>query len=434
MNKQEITINVKDYIVYSLKNTKIFIVFLICFVLFFGSFGIVKKTKELGTKDTRQKQYEDDIEEYRFKENFLKDVVSIEKKLYDDAVEYKNNSYKLNMDYENVVFSTIKFHVKKENSIKNKNDNKNKLYVDGQGALFLLETLKDSSLQYVDWDSLSNKLKVNKVQIRECIETYIDTDEYTMTLLVKWSDQSGAKYIANEILKSFKDNYDKINNTLEYDIVTDKVNTYSTIDMAILDEKVNAENEIASYEKKYEEDLEELDKLEFPKEILTTKEMIKEYLKAFLKYGFLGGILGVMLLIWIQFERFTRKGVIYSVQEYERISGHTLLADWCQDDKENELTRLIIAISAKITEGEKVILLCDMEQEKCEDLFEQLQKKSNIDFVFGSSSDSDTLKKLKEIKYVVPVYLFRQTMLGDILEQEKILEFLGKTVLGCVVV
>lgn len=438
MNNHEITINLKDFLKYCFKKIKYIIVIAIIFAILGETFGYIKASKKKDNYENDLLKYEESYKKYEEKHEYLMNLCSVERKVYDDALAYYETSYRMNLDVSKVVFSVIEFDIKLiEEPVEEENqEEKKEQLVDKHSTMLLLGTLEDNVLRYVNWDKLEKKLGVDRKEIIQVIELYPKLEEYTLSMLIKWEDETGAQAITDEVLAAFDANIEKISTVPGYKIDRMSSGVGAVEDSGLINEKDYVNNVLEEYQSTLEETETALENCVEP--VKPTNEMYSKmnYIKAGLKYMVLAGMLGAFVGVCLLYEYFARKGIIYSVSEYERISGHMLLSDFRSFSDEVALERMNLNLSAVLKDEKKIMLVSEKSLDRTEYIKDNINKKNKATVTIGVNplEDNKVINELKDIDAVVFVYCEKKTSVQTIMKYNKLLEVLDKKVIGCIVV
>lgn len=441
MDNCEITINFKDFLKYCFKKIKYIIVIAIIFAILGEAFGYIKASKKKDNYENDLLKYEESYKKYEEKHEYLMNLCSVERKVYDDALAYYETSYRMNLDVNKVVFSVIEFDIKlieepvEEENEENQEEKKEQL-VDKHSTMLLFGTLKDNVLRFVNWDKLEKKLGVDRKEIIQVIELYPKLEEYTLSMLIKWENEAGAQAITDEVLAAFDANIEKISTVPGYKIDRMSSGVGAVEDSGLINEKDYMNSVLEEYKSTLEETEAALENCVEP--VKPSNEMYskKNYIKAGLKYMVLSGMLGVLVGVYLLYEYFARKGIVYSVSEYERISGHMLLSDFRSFSDEVALERMNLNLSAVLKDEKKIMLVSEKSLDRTEYIKDNINKKNKATVTIGVNplADNKVINELKDIDAVVFVYCEKKTSVQTIMKYNKLLEVLDKKVIGCIVV
>ena len=428
MNESGTKINIKDFFKYAYTKWKMVLFITVFITVVFAIFGFVKTKNKLGDYATAIVNYEEILQNYNAKISNLEKASSLEKNLYDKVLEYSENSYMMNLDEKNIV-SCNKVYVL--NCDVNEKDNvSNK-----QSAYLVLRLLNDDFRRYIEWDKLESNLGISRYMIDQLINIKTNYSEFSITINVKWKDKEGAELIMNSIISAFTNNKDKMSELNGYSVSELDVEFVEGEDQEIVNSQYSVSNLVDNYTDNYESDTEKLEKSIEPSAPRIEDYSIFGIFKSSIKYILVGIIFGIMIGLLCVFEYFSKKGIIYSVEEYEKLSGNVLLAD-CSDSNmmDNASRRLNKFISNR--GKEKIMFVYDDNNDNCDNL-NQLVKTINSKEVYvggNLSVDMTALKLLKEVDSVVMVYTNKKTSLKDVVKYNDFMKQIDKKILGCIVV
>ena len=428
MNESGTKINIKDFFKYAYTKWKMVLFITVFITVVFAIFGFVKTKNKLGDYATAIVNYEEILQNYNAKISNLEKASSLEKNLYDKVLEYSENSYMMNLDENNIVSCNkvyvLNCHVNEKDNVSNQ-----------QSAYLVLRLLNDDFRRYIEWDKLESNLGISRYMINQLINIKTNYSEFSITINVKWRDKEGAELIMNSIISAFTNNKDKMSELNGYSVSELDVEFVEGEDQEIVNSQYSVSNLVDNYTDNYESDTEKLEKSIEPSAPRIEDYSIFGVFKSSIKYILVGIIFGIMIGLLCVFEYFSKKGIIYSVEEYEKLSGNVLLAD-CSDSNmmDNASRRLNKFISNR--GKEKIMFVYDDNNDNCDNL-NQLVKTINSKEVYvggNLSVDMTALKLLKEVDSVVMVYTNKKTSLKDVVKYNDFMKQIDKKILGCIVV
>lgn len=456
MNEQkEIQIKFKDYVLYSLKRWRSIVAVALVFALVAAGLVVFKC---INSWDENLSKYDEALEKYnKEKDDYETNIVAftlaidIFKRDFENAEKYFANSVLINLDASNLLTVSTELMLVKtgEETMENVDTNT------------VLKAYYSFLYDYADWDAIGELINTEAEYAKELVEAEIDFDGGEISLKVFYPDDGYSYAIADKLiteanssmkLYDFFNGYEMkiINQSLSYE--------YSEELVEYLSDRKEAFDKAKTDYETGQENLERFISEEEPKAPEMSKNLSRTHIALVaIIVCFAGFVIGAFLMFIIYYNRFVKKGIIFSAGEFTRITDVSELAvfpieksgkkrwfgfvdkiiDSKRDDNKNNESFAYerIKIHFDNLKNADNILVIGGYNEKCNSIINKLQKENeNKKFsLYEDFSSNEALKKLYECDVVVFIVEREKTMLAEVLRNKKAVEDSEKKLIGNIV-
>lgn len=452
-NTYEQEIDLKDMIFYALHKWRLVIAIAIVLAVLLGGYklgkGIIEKQNETQIAEI-QKQYDTDLKDYEQKKAGYER--SIENLMANIAFEqnYQQNSVLQKLDPYNKWVATADVFIKMDEQV---SENVALIVDPADSVLRAYESGADKGNNLIE---LSREKGIELNYLKELINVEADYGSNMITITTSGEDQDSAKEILNSVLTNIKDSYSDIQEHLgaySYVIINQSVNKVADIELA--ENQKNRISNLDSIQKSLDDTQAKLNKLKEP--VKPSSLSLKGILKTSVKYGILGGILGVLIIGFYYCVIFVMSGKVNSSEELKnRFAIKILGAFACQREKkalygidnwldklegkefisEDKVYQRIISNISNYTSKEQTVLITGtvnnvvlMEfKEKLKELLPELYIEAGWDM----NKNPETLTKIPKADGIILVEKCGISKYNEIKKELESIYSLDKTIIGCI--
>lgn len=455
-NIYEQEIDLKDLIFAVLRKWRLVVLFAFIFTVLLGGYKCVKELMNQNDEEyvaelkdkykTDQTKYEQSIKAYE------RDIESFNASLTNQE-EYKEKSILLKVDPYNKGTASVDVFVKMLEA------------PEGTGITVTPVDFADSVVKaYASaiqqggfLEDISREMGVDLIYIKELVTVTTDYDSNMLNVSVTYTDKEGAGKILDVILKNLETMYPEIQEHLgqhSLSIMNQDIGVIT--DQTLAEYQKQKVEDLAATNKNLEDTEKALKDMEEPAKpvVLSRMSIVKEGVK----YGILGGFVGVLLVAFCVCIAFIMNGKVNTDEELKSRFGLKYLGSFAQTRVKKAfsgvdlwLDRLegrdivsdesvVDIISANIigmlNKGESVFLTGLVEETRLEDLADKIQQRlSELKIGFGTNilRSAVSLQNLQKFDTVILVESRRQTKIRDIEKEIEIVRNMKKEFLGYIV-
>ncbi|MBQ9200161.1 MAG: hypothetical protein IJ141_08290 [Lachnospiraceae bacterium] len=447
----EIQINFKDYLIYTLRRWRSIIVVSILLAACVGGLvlikGIIGHDKQVKEYNEQMEQYEEDYANY---ENtwlaFSFEVDNLKKKA-DIEAAYMQDSILIKLDPYNVLTTKVTLMLSEKNS----NDN-----TEGTSSRknSLLRAYYNSLYEYADWDKVAGLINTKSEYAKELVNIEIDYEGSVINIKVIYPDEGYAYAIIDMLLDDAKKNLSEIDGYKDFDLVTINQSSEYIRDDSLANYINNKIKAYTDSQNAYIKGVSDTEALVEPSKPDSSRLSRKRLLVKTIIIAFVILIFGIVLMFIIYYYGFTRKGIVYSADEFRRITGvynlgvfdrrkgRKSLIDRAIDKKDKDMANTDsetvyerINLYLENNKDIKNIFLLGINCKSLEQIKDMLTE-DNKDKSFNAYDDlkdNEALKALFETDGVILVVERERTMLAELLSDKAFIENNGKKIIGNIV-
>ncbi len=453
--KDEIQINFRDYILYTLKRWRSIIAVALVFALIAAGLVVFKSLnswdENLSKYDAELVTYNEEKEAYDTNIVAFTLAIDIFKRDFENAENYFANSILINLDASNLLTVNTELMLVKNGEEMTENVDTNTV----------LKAYYSFLYDYADWDAIGELINTEPEYAKELVEAEIDFDGGEISLKVFYPDDGYSYAIADKLIteaNSSMELYDFFNG-YEMKIINQSLSyEYSEELVEYLSDRKEAFDKAKTDYETGQENLERFISEEEPKAPEMSKNLSRTHITLVaIVVGFVGFAIGAFLMFIIYYNRFVKKGIIFSAGEFTRITDVSELAvfpiekngkkrwfgfvdkiiDSKRDDNKNTESFAYerIKIHFDNLKNADNILVIGGYNEKCNSIINNLQKENeNKKFsLYEDFSSNEALKKLYECDGVIFIVEREKTMLAEVLRNKKAVEDSEKKLIGNIV-
>ncbi len=453
---EEIQINFRDYMLYSLKRWRsILVIALLCAL---AAAGIVV-AKSAISWDENLKKYDEEVEKYNeeheiYEDNLVAFSLALDnfKRNYEDAEEYSDNSILIGLDANYYMAVNTDLMLLKKETEEDSSDT-----IDQNNVL---KAYYNCLYEYADWDAVGELIHVKSEYAKELVDAQIDYDGGTISLKVIYPDEGYSYAISEMLINGANTKMNEYGYFGGYDMVLINQSSgyeYSKELMDFINEKKSAFEKAKTDYESGQENLERYVSEEEPKQPTMDKSLSRKHIAVVaIIVGIIGFVVGAFLMFVFYYNRFVKKGIIYSANEFNRITGINSLGVFPKAGEKKRLFGFIDrAISNKskdtsYTEDfayERIkihldnlkdvenIIIVGKNNDKCNGIFEKLgkdiaDKKFNM---YEDFSSNEALKDFYDCDGVIFIVEREKTMLSEMISNQRFVENNKKNIIGNIV-
>lgn len=449
----EIQINFRDYWFYTIRKWRGMLLFGLIFAAVLGGFIICKHylyDNKNNNYAEKMAQYNAELLSYQQIYNAYEAEFNKSNDELNAQLDYMGNSILLRLNPQYALETSVDIVIMLDDGQTDSNYDK----VDS-----ILKVYADGIMYKTDWEKVGKLVGLEEKYIKELVIVDIDYDSNVITVSVLYPDEEYGELILDDILaqaNSRKNEYDLYGNYSIKEL--NKTSVYNKNE--IVDETINASNSLYLELQNHYNDVETfINSMEMPVNPANDILSRAAFLKRIIIFAIIGFIIGVLIYFIAQYYRFVRKGIIYSGDEFGRITGLYILGifpkntntrifkavdklidkkdgTYSEQDENTVLERININFNSLKEDAKDVIVLGNVSEEELSKIVEGISKKyKDIHFSSGSNikENVDSLRRLTEADSVILVVKRENTMLSELLDEQNTLRTLDKHVIGCVV-
>lgn len=449
-------IDLKDLLFFVLYKWRLVIVAAIVIAVLLGGYKFIRNLSNFRNQDyikELEEQYEKDIESYeQSKAGFEWDIENLTANI-DYELTYQENSVLFQVDPNNKQIASADIFVAMYPLLQNSDSNT--LLADPADTVVKAYNSVVTSGKFLIPFSEENNIDIS--YLKELVQSELDYEGNMLTVTVTHKDENTAKELLDLTLKSLKSVEPEVQRQLgQHSIVVMNENASKVVDPELARSQKERMNNLTLMRKSLieaEKSLAGITEPVFPDSISS-----KGILKSGIKYGILGGFLGVILSGFLICVFFLMNGMVYSADELKNRFGLKVLGVFSKVNKkrtfsaidewlgrlegketvtDNEVYERIAAnIGNFIQKNTKILLTGTIEDSVLRELQSKLQEKlPDISFTVGLDINKDTvtLKRLPEYDSIIVVEARGKSKYSRITKEIEALYDMKKSIMGCIV-
>lgn len=450
-------IDLKDLLFFILHKWRMVLGIAIIMAILVGGFkfgkGLLEHRDEEYVAEV-QEQYENDIDDYEQTMSGLeRDIENLTANIeYEEA--YQENSVLLQIDPYNkwVASADIFIQIDKpqqENSVM-------VLSVDPADSVVKAYTSAVSNGKFLV--PLSKEKKIDMNYLKELVQVGSDYNGNMLTVTVTYKDKKGAEEILNLILESLNSMRTDVDSELgAHSVIIMNKNIGTITDTGLANAQKDRANNLTNLHKSLEDAQKSLEDLEEPEKPDSLSK--RGIITSGIKYGILGGVLGVFMSGFIICVVFLMSNKVYSADELKNRFGLKVLGvfnqekikrafasidNWldCLEGKEEVqeeavYERIVTNIQNFVGKDSRLLLTGTVEDSVLNNLKSKLQEHLSdeilIDIGSNLNKDTTTLKMLPEYDGVIIAEARGVSKYSQITKEIEMIYDVKKSVIGCII-
>lgn len=451
-------IDLKDLMFAVLRKWRPIVLLAIVFALLLGGFKIFKGLNQLKDEEyvkQNQEEYKASLDQYNAtKKRLEKELANIEENI-ESQQKYKDESILLNINPYDEYMESATFYISTDYEIM-----PGMLYQNPNTATSILKGYM-SIVQNGDmYNYVISRLK-NKIGIRylkELIKVEPDYANNMFDIIVIADTEKRAADVMRYIKGSIEMSHEKLTAAIgEHNINIVDESSLVTVDLDLEKKQKDFTSTMDSLDTSLKDKTKELEELEEPANTLLSKRSI---LKSSIKYAFLGGVLGVFMVVFFICVVFLMSDKLVNEKELKRRYGIMVLGVFRRQEKkrlfsfvdrlvdrmegtaERELAdaqtfEVAAANAGNYIEDSRNVLLvgtvADQAIKMVQDGLAPLLNGVTLSVGGNLGRDAQAIKKAASCDAVIVVEKRNKSGFGEIEQELDVIRSLGKKVIGCIV-
>lgn len=449
-DNNEISINFKDYISYTLHRWRWMFVWAVLLGLLFGGLFYIYKlqhwNKENEDYAAALEEYEEQYASYQQQVTAWQTEIDYQTMKQEAALGYIQRSVYYGLDCDNTLITMGDICIKPVND----NYDSDKL----KSVTFLY----GDKINYgINWNELGAIVNLGEKEIRELVKVEVDTNANVIRLRVLYPDSDSARLIIDKIYELAENEKDELEQIELFEASVYNVNSYYDRMLTIDDNRNAANNRYNNLSAKIEEEQKELDSIKQPKapELVSKRKLIPMTVLLCV----VGAIIGIILVFVVCYNRFVKKGIVYSAGEFNRISGINNLGvfkkntqypifsfvdklidkrsdDYLAEEDDVVNKKIILNIKNRIKDESNILIIGNINEATIKELAEHISKKID-DIKFETSTDLsdsfDNVEKIIASDKVIVALKREKTTLPDLIKITRIVDNYDKEIIGSII-
>ena len=450
-------IDLKDLMFAVLRKWRPIVLLAIVFALLLGGFKIFKGLNQLKDEEyvkQNQEEYEASLDQYNAtKKRLEKELANIEENI-ESQQKYKDESILLNINPYDEYMESATFYISTDYEIM-----PGMLYQNPNTATSILKGYM-SIVQNGDmYNYVISRLK-NKIGIRYLKELLKGEPDYAnnmFDIIVIADTEKRAADVMRYIKGSIEMSHEKLTAAIgEHNINIVDESSLVTVDLDLEKKQKDFTSTMDSLDTSLKDKTKELEELEEPANTLLSKRSI---LKSSIKYAFLGGVLGVFMVVFFICVVFLMSDKLVNEKELKRRYGIMVLGVFRRQEKKRLFSfvdRLVdrmegtaeqladaqtfevaAANAGNYIEDSRNVLLvgtvADQAIKMVQDGLAPLLNGVTLSVGGNLGRDAQAIKKAASCDAVIVVEKRNKSGFGEIEQELDVIRSLGKKVIGCIV-
>lgn len=449
-------IDLKDLLFFILHKWRPIIVVSVILAVLLGGYKLGKGMQEQQDVDhiaeVREK-YDQAVKEYEQSQtSYQRDIESLTAKI-EYGEKYQENSILLQIDPYNKWVAAADIFVKMENAPAQEGLSILPLDpADGVVKAYASAVGNGSFLT-----SLAEEKKTDLSYLKELISVAPDYDGNMLTVSVSAPDEQGAKEILALIVKTLKSMYGEVQRELgPHSIVIMNENVGTVTDPELANVQNEKANNLTNLHKALDESQKALEDLKEPERPDTLSK--RGIVKSGIKYGILGGVLGVFASAFFACIVFVMNNTVYSDEELKNRFGLRILGVFPQPEKKRRFSgvdawldrlegkekpdaeqvyeRIAASVHNLIQSEHKILLTGTIEEERLKELKEVLKAKLpelELTAEGDMNKNPSVLRSLPEFDGIILVEARGASKYSGIEKEIESIRDAQKRMIGCIV-
>lgn len=450
-------IDLKDLMFAVLRKWRPIVLLAIVFALLLGGFKIFKGLNQLKDEEyvkQNQEEYEASLDQYNAtKKRLEKELANIEENI-ESQQKYKDESILLNINPYDEYMESATFYISTDYEIM-----PGMLYQNPNTATSILKGYM-SIVQNGDmYNYVISRLK-NKIGIRylkELVKVEPDYANNMFDIIVIADTEKRAADVMRYIKGSIEMSHEKLTAAIgEHNINIVDESSLVTVDLDLEKKQKDFTSTMDSLDTSLKDKTKELEELEEPANTLLSK---RSSLKSSIKYAFLGGVLGVFMVVFFICVVFLMSDKLVNEKELKRRYGIMVLGVFRRQEKKRLFSfvdRLVdrmegtaeqladaqtfevaAANAGNYIEDSRNVLLvgtvADQAIKMVQDGLAPLLNGVTLSVGGNLGRDAQAIKKAASCDAVIVVEKRNKSGFGEIEQELDVIRSLGKKVIGCIV-
>lgn len=446
----EISINFKDYILFTLHRWR----WMICMAIIFGAaFGGGYLAYKLSNWDKIGEEYnaaldayEEDYAEYQRQITAWQAEINYQTMKKDNSEEYVRESILYRIDGDNALVTVGDIYIKPVNEEYDAEKIKSV-------TCLYSEKIKNS----IDWAAVGETVNLTDKNVRELVTVEVDIEANVIMLKVLYPNAGSSEMIINKICELAKNESAELEQIEPFEAYLYNVSSYYDRLPEIDENRNYANNKYNDLHTKVEAANTSLESIEEPNKPDPISK--KDFIPMTLLLAIGGIIVGVLLVFVACYRKFVHKGIIYSAGEFERISGINSLGvysknskyhfpafidkhidkksnDYITEDDEVINKKIILNLKNKIKDEKNVLVLGNVNDDNLSNITKILSKEfDDVSFDYSTDIDDsiDNIKKIMESDAVILAMAREKTGLPELMKVKKLVDNYDKDIMGDII-
>lgn len=448
--RSEISINFKDYIQYTLHRWRWMVLSMVLLGVIFGGLYLINKLSNwdntVADYNSSMAEYDEEYKDYSQQVAAWQAEIDYEKNKKESISKYVQESIFYGLDSDNALITT------------------GDIFIQPVGSDYDINKIKSVTALYgdlikysINWSEIGEIVNLSEKNVRELVSIDVDSDANVISLRVFYPDEGSSEIIINKIYELAENESGKLGQIESFK--TSLYNISSFYDrISEIEENRNEVNE--RYDEltiKIKSAKNSMDSIEEP--IKPEPISRRKYILMAVLLGIIGMFIGLLLVFVACYNKFAKKGIVYSAGEFEKISGINNLGvysrkkkyhflaiidriidkhtnDYSDEDDDIIDKKIILNIKNKISDEKNVLILGNTDEDNVSNVVKVLSKGLD-DINFDSSIDVcdsiDTIEKIIASDAVILVSERDKTGLPVLFKTVKLVNNYDKDIIGNIV-
>lgn len=447
---KEISINIKDYIQYTLHRWRWMVLSMVLLGVIFGGLYLINKlsnwNKKVADYNSSMSQYEEEYKEYSQQVAAWQAEIDYEKNKKEFISKYVQESIYYGLDSDNALITT------------------GDIYIQPVGSTYDINKIKSITVLYgdlikysINWSEIGEIVNLSEKNVRELVSIDVDSDANVISLRVFYPDEGSSEIIINKIYELAENESGKLGQIESFKTSIYNISSCYDRISEIEDNRNDTNERYNDLTIKVESAYKSLDSIKEP--IKPESISRRKYIRIAVLLGIIGMLAGVLLVFAVCYNKFAKKGILYSSGEFAKISGINNLGvysrkkkyhflaiidkiiekhanDYSVEDDDIIDKKIILNLKNKISDEKNVLILGNTDEDNVSNIVEILSKEFD-NIKFDSSIDAcdslDTIEKIIASDAVILVSEREKTGLPALIKTIKLVNNYDKDIIGNIV-